>query len=174
MDPNPPRLLIVPSARKVADETLAAGSPQCGVFVKLNASARNCMWSFSFTGKSRKRPKSRLIRPGPRSELRPELPSRTSVTGRKAVGSNHTALGPVPPRIATFGSTWSANCVVPGTFRDVPDAVTVNGRPVIEEKMPFVCHPPSSFEVNPEVAHGLPFPNGNSQTDVTCRVWVRS
>ena len=41
MDPNPPKLLIEPSALKEAEETLADGNPQCGVLVKLKDSARN-------------------------------------------------------------------------------------------------------------------------------------
>jgi len=47
-----------------------------------------------------------------------------------ALVSNHLPVVPTPPRMAACASTWSATWVLFGMFSDVPDAVTVNGRPV--------------------------------------------
>ena len=58
---------------------------------------------------------------------------------------------------------------------EVPDAVTLNGSPVMAVKMPLICQPPKSFDVKPEVFnHVLPLPKGNSHMPETFMTCVRS
>src|ERR1700724_3375711 len=80
---------------ELASPRLLSGVDKWGVFVRLKASARNCIWSRSLIRKSRNKPKSQLKTPGPRRLLKPELPSDCrqspglfgSITSANAVGS---------------------------------------------------------------------------------------
>src|SRR5262245_39725054 len=142
---------MVPSAARVGEDAFAPGLLKAGVLLTLKTSHRNCRLSRSVILKLRKRLASRLMTPGPRRILRPVLPKRTPVTGANAVGSNQLTPFPIRPGFATVGFTWSAVCVLPGEFTDVPTAVTLNGVPLIEVKMPFICHPPASQFATPSV-----------------------
>ena len=55
--------------------TFSFGSPKVAVFVRLNASARNCSFIRSVMTKLRETERSRYLSPGPRSMLRPALPN---------------------------------------------------------------------------------------------------
>ena len=79
--------LITPNVVLPGVQTVP-GLAKCGVFVTLNASARNCNFTRSVILKSRKRLVSKLNRPGPRRMLRPLVPNRT-----RPVGTPVNALG---------------------------------------------------------------------------------
>ena len=85
--PNPLRLRTVPSAFNCRLEAFEAGLAKCGVFVALSASIRSCRLIRSLNRNVRNRLASMFAMSGPRRALKPELPKRTAVTGRKAVTS---------------------------------------------------------------------------------------
>ena len=66
--------------------TFLSGWLKCGVLVTLKASTRASRFTRPI-GKRRKSPKSMFHQPGPRTELRPVLPKRTSVTEAQALAS---------------------------------------------------------------------------------------
>src|SRR5262245_340249 len=114
--------------------------------------------------------------------LRPAVPKRRSAaakvmelpllysTGRKASGLNQDVPGPALPRIVV-APTMSGVCVLPGAFReDAPPAVTVNGRPATELKMPLNCQPPRIADDARLSAHFLPLPNGSSAAEPSCKM----
>src|SRR5215470_15647523 len=100
---KPPKSRTDPSGFNDRFDRLAPGLAKCGVFVKLNASARNCNLKRSRMANSRNMPKSQLTTPGPRIELGAAVPKRASVTGAKAKGSKKDWPLPAPPGFATDG-----------------------------------------------------------------------
>ena len=67
--------------------TLPLGFVKCGVLVRLKASMRAWRVNRGPIGKFRTSPMSMFHQPGPRTELRLEVPGRTSVTGAHALVS---------------------------------------------------------------------------------------
>src|SRR3954470_2672055 len=165
---------MVPSLFSTRFETFAPGLAKCGVLVAFSASPRNCTRQRSLTANSRKIPASRLNAPGPRTTSKAAVPKVAVVTGANARGSKYDWFGPAPPRIATLLFTRFARCMLPGAFKDVPDAVTLNCVPEYVAISPFNCQPPASFELKPEVAQRLPLPNGSSAMNDALKLCVRS
>ena len=63
----------------------------------------------------------------------PEIPHRHPRSSKRVeagVAEAHLGDRRIPPSISTRSLIWSAICVLPGEFSDVPDAVTLNGVPL--------------------------------------------
>src|SRR6266851_3027950 len=84
---NPFKFFTEPSGFSCKFDTFAPGLLKCGVLLRLRASARSWSLNLSVTGKLRKRLISRLLLPGPRSRLKPEVPKRAGDTGGPGTGA---------------------------------------------------------------------------------------
>lgn len=128
--PSLPMDLVLVTCPKLELFTLPFGVPKCGVFVAFNASPRNWNFNQSVIEKVRNKPKSRFAEPGARSRSKDAVPNRGSVTGAKRLVSKYVFPTPMLPVICTgVLPIRSARCVLPGAFKDVPDAVTLKGLP---------------------------------------------
>src|SRR5918999_90659 len=120
---------------------------------------------------------SHWMRPGPRIELKPELPKRGSLTTANANGSNHELPRPTPPRISTSSFTRSAGfwLMLPAASSGVVDVVTVNGDPLRRLRTLFNCQPPTMADHRPPLfSQRRPVPNGSSQMLRALNTCVRS
>src|SRR5215204_3859865 len=122
---------MVPSGFNWRFETFDPGLENRGRFVTLKASRRICRLNCRPKPNCRKTLRSHCATPGPRRKLYGAVPKRASVTGVNAIGSKYELPRPVPPRISTSSFTTSARWSFDsGAFKDVLDALTVNGVPL--------------------------------------------
>src|SRR5262245_26191134 len=120
---------------------LLLGLLNCGVFVTLKTSPRNCSERLPSPPSAilRNSEASSCLVPGPTNVLRPTLPNVNCGGATKHDVSNQrviVGLSSVGLHPATRLGRWK-----PSPFKLLADICAVNGVPDINRKIPFVCQP---------------------------------
>src|SRR5262249_10889871 len=156
----------------VALFTLKSGALKIGVFVELNASARNSMRFDSRIGNDFCNDRSRFRNPGPRTTPTPSEPNTPALGWRNAAVLNQVAFGPTPS--VPCGSAIRSALGLLDCVPERSSAEIVSGKPVRRLSTPLNRQVPAIlsstlFQFAPTAR---PRPNGRSYTPVNEKMWV--